>query len=132
MFFVQTCENLTQGFEIFLQNWRKYCIFCNFLEDFLQIFENSPASGGRGPRTPSEAGLNLNHPKFFLAYATVCGWAIMKDSEPPHKVGDNFTYNKNCNFKHLYQNILEHSFGIVLENTFKKTPGEEITYKLSI
>ena len=37
VFFVQTRENLTHGFVIYLQNRRKYSSFCNFLRE---LFEN--------------------------------------------------------------------------------------------
>ena len=60
VFFVQTRENLTDGFDFFLQIRRKDSIFAIFFRKFFQIFENSPASG---PPT-------LNPPKFFTAYAT--------------------------------------------------------------
>ena len=36
----------------------------------MQIFENSPASGGLRPRTSYEAGQNREIPEIFLAYAT--------------------------------------------------------------
>ena len=41
--------------------------FCNFLKKmfFLQIFENSPATGGSGPGPPTRLAITLNPPKFF-------------------------------------------------------------------
>ena len=50
MFFVQARENLPHGFEIFLQNRRKYSIFAIFFRNFFANFRKF--SGVRGALPP--------------------------------------------------------------------------------
>ena len=71
----------------------KQCIFCKFLQKiFLQIFENSPASGGLRPRAPYEAGQNLEPPEFFscvrhCSAVTNANWQSLKCmSKKQHRV----------------------------------------------
>ena len=52
-FFVQMCKELTQSSLTVLENRRKLCIYCNFLNKFFKIFENSPASGSFAPWPPT-------------------------------------------------------------------------------
>ena len=52
VFFVQTRENLPHGFEIFLQNRRKYSIFCNFLREFFCKFSKILRRPGAPPHGP--------------------------------------------------------------------------------
>ena len=54
LFFVQTRKNLPHGFEISLQNRRKYTIFCNFLQEiFCQFSKILRRPGGSAPRPPT-------------------------------------------------------------------------------
>ena len=49
--------------------------FAIFFRNFLQIFENSPASGGLRTRTPTRPDpLPWTPPKFFPVYATDDNW----------------------------------------------------------
>ena len=67
VFFVQTSENLTHGFEIFFQNRRKYCIFCNFLNEFFCKFSKIfRRPGGSAPGPPTRPAITLNPRNFFL------------------------------------------------------------------
>ena len=65
---------LTHGFEILLQNRRKYHIFAISSGIFCKISKILRRPGGSAPRTPYEAGPpTLNPPpEIFPAYATGC------------------------------------------------------------
>ena len=55
VFFVQTRENLTHGFEIFLKNRRKYSIFAIFWGNFFANFRKFSGVLGAPPPDPHEA-----------------------------------------------------------------------------
>ena len=55
MFFVQTRENLTQGFKFFEKSPK--------IMHFWQIVKISPKSGGSAPRTPYEATPKVSPPE---------------------------------------------------------------------
>ena len=52
VFFVQTREKLTQGFEIFCKIGENTAFLQFSYEIILQIFNNSPAFGGLSPQDP--------------------------------------------------------------------------------
>ena len=82
MFFIQTCENLTQGFEIFLQNRRKYCIFCNFHKKYFCKFSKillRPKGSAPGPHT--RPAITLNPWKFSCVRHWLPGQQNLKIKE---------------------------------------------------
>ena len=64
--FRPNARKINSWFLIFFETYAKIMHFCNFLKkSILQIFENSPASWGLRPRTPYEAGHNLEPSEIF-------------------------------------------------------------------
>ena len=79
--------------KFFFEKYAQIMHFYNILKNsFLEIFENSPASGGLRPRTLSEAGHKLESPKVFPAYAT--GSMMLKNGKT--KIS-NSNLNTSCN-----------------------------------
>ena len=134
-FFVQTSEKLTQGSEIFCKIGENTA----FIAIFLRNFANFRKFWGGAPRTPYEAGHNLETPPiFYPAYATDAGWIACWKEYVKKGNTSNRDYFRNkglfgnvisvCNLEKLKTilnqnlkncNVMIHNFGWLLISIIK-------------
>ena len=133
VFLIQTRENLTQSFEIFLQNRRKYCIFSFFLRNFLHIFKNSPFQKlsfvrGLSLRTPYKAGHNLEPSRNFFLLTPLFGGTNKKLQNERRTtfsaIGNEETGSQLSATKASFQSFVPHFPSVYTAEEQKHEEGE--------